>query len=230
MRRRATQAEMFAPTAIKPVTSQARAMTLKRKPSKTSAPAPKPWHCHILAIDTAEKSGWAIWEDGTLSGSGEVDTHDSKTMAELISDMFSVSADLSLVRAMAEPRKPKVLVLEAPYGGPKGAHEVKRLIGLGMARERWLRAWKDAGEARSRVVMVQPQTWRAAVLGNMRGLERKAIRRCELLVAGSIAGRAELGDDEAAAICIGKWASYAAPVGEVIGKRAVKASVEAWQR
>lgn len=214
--KRAQQAEMFAARTPKPVSSQARAMCSR---GKKPAPAPKPWQCSILAVDTAENSGWSVWVDGTLVSSGETDTRDEARMLKIASWPGSHTISSG----------PPVLVLEAPYGGPKHAGEVKTLIALGMARERWLRAWKDAGEARARVVLVQPATWRAAVLGNVRGLKTPALNKLEQQVAKRISGR-DCRPDEAAAVCVGAWASYAAAVGEVIGKKAREASMEAWQR
>lgn len=213
--KRATQSELFAARPIKPVSSQARAMTAKRK--APTAPAPRPWKCSVLAVDTADNSGFSVWVDGTLVYSGEVETRDTALLNKIADwpSSHTISAG------------PPVLVLEAPWGG-----STETVVGMAMARERWERAWRDAGEAMSRIVRVNPSTWRAAVLGNIRGLKREQIREMEGRVARALldSPKRVIGEDEAAAVCIGRWSSYAPQIGQVIGKRAVKASLEAWTR
>jgi hypothetical protein len=114
-------------------------------------------------------------------------------------------------------------VLEAPWGG-----SVAVVAALGAARERWLRAWRDAGQAGGRVVKVTPSVWRGPVLGRQWvSAPREEVRPQEQLVARAIAGRA-VGEDEAPAILIAKWGSHAAQVGRAIGKRASKASLKSW--
>lgn len=213
---KSTQAMLFSERPPRPVTPHARATGKGRK----SAPAPRPWKCSILAVDTAANSGWAHWATGSLVSSGEIDTREEDAMRMLVRDLCGVDGFHGL---------PPILVLEAPYGGHKHPGEVATLVALGMARERWERAWKDAGEARSRIVRVQPQTWRSAVLGGWAvGKPRAELRASELSMARGMARREDVGDDEAAAICIGRWASYAPEVGAVIGKRAREASMQAW--
>jgi hypothetical protein len=213
------QAEMFAQPA-KPA-----AIVRTRSPKRGPSPSPRPWRCSLIAVDTAENSGWAFWSSGTLHSSGEIDTSDGSALLKC------VRSGAWLAKEFTEG--PLVLVLEAPYGGPKHAGQVATLVALGRAQERWLRAWKDAGEARARVVMVQPQTWRCALFGSVRGMKRAELHKLEDLNAQAIMGVhahvAALGADEAAAICIGQWASYAAAVGEVIGKKARAASMAAWR-
>lgn len=185
----------------------------KRKKVK-EAPAPLPWACAIIAVDTAANSGWAITYRGEYDHSGEVDTTDECQLLEL-------------VKYAARQDTPVVLVLEAPYGGHKHPGEVATLVALGMARERWERAWKANGQAASRIVRVQPSTWRAAVLGRITRMKTPELRKVEARVAKEWTGL-DCGQDEAAAVCIAIWATKAAEVGHVIGERARAASELAW--
>lgn len=214
--KRAVQAPLFDASPRKLVTPHARATSTFGK-SKRPAPAPKPWECTILSVDTAQLSGWSTYECGAFLDSGEIDTTDE------------CEVEFIVLQALQLCTPPPVLVLEAPYGGWKSPGQVKTLVALGAARERWERAWKAAGEAKGRIVRVQPSTWRAATLGNIRGLDRNEIRKREQQAAGVIAGR-PTSPDESAAILIGRWAAYASKVGEVIGARAVQASMKAWQQ
>lgn len=194
------------------VTPAARATVRMR--TRREAPAPKPWLCVLLAVDTAATSGWCISVTGQREDSGEVDTLDAAELARVV----RCAVDLGEARAL-----PVVLVLEAPWGGSMAV-----LVALGAARERWLRAWRDADQASARVVRVKPSTWRSAVLGgHYVSAPREETREQEQLVARAIVGRA-VGSDEAAAVCIARWAGHAAIVGRAIGKRASKASLRAW--
>ncbi len=136
--------------------------------------------------------------------------------------------------AVAEAKQlqlPVLLVLEAPYGGAKHAGQVHILIALGVAKERWQGPWREAGQAKSRIVTVEPSQWRPSVLGSgALRMTRQEVRPYELSVARGITRDEAIGPDAAAAVCIHHWASYAPKVGEAIGKRAQKASMQAWQR
>lgn len=194
------------------VTPAARATVRMR--TRREAPAPKPWLCVLLAVDTACTSGWCISVAGEREDSGEVDTLDAAELARVV----RCAVNLGEARAL-----PVVLVLEAPWGGSMAV-----LVALGAARERWLRAWRDVDQAAGRVVRVVPSTWRSAVLGGrFVSAPREETREQEQLVARAIVGRA-VGSDEAAAVCIARWAGHAAAVGRAIGRRAAKASLRAW--
>lgn len=165
--------------------------------------------CVVLAIDTARRSGYAIRVRGRLKWSGEVDTLQPAEVREIV----------SLACEQAEPRTPAVLVLEKhTFKGRPGM-----LIGLGQARERWMSAWAEFGQPRSRVVSVLPSVWRGCVLGKAyRSASREACRDAELAAARSheTTGHWEhIGPDEAAAILISRWATYAPAVARVLPKR-----------
>lgn len=215
------EAALAPPT--RPVSPAAKALTLPRGKSRsrarcTVAPAPKPWECVVLAVDTAAHSGWSIWRKGNLEAHGEVDTLDARAVSEIVQRALTWSDPKSFVQV------PLVLVLERAWG-----RRMHVIAGLAAAKERWKRAWRDAKQAEARVVTVQPSTWRTAVLGSgFARAERSIVRRAEQSMAAGLVGRA-VGGDEAPGILIGHWASYAPAVGEAIGKRAARASLKAWQ-
>jgi hypothetical protein len=175
----------------------------------------------VLAVDAARRSGWAISVCGHLQESGELDTLDEALIERIV---------LNALEYVERVELPLVLVLESPWGG-----SVAVVSALGAARERWLRAWRKAGQAMTRVVPVTASTWRGPVLGAEwvsapRDVVRAHERRvAQVIAAANVARRAlPVGDDEAPAILIARWASHAARVGRAIGKRAAKASLRAW--
>jgi len=183
--------------------------------SRRPSPAPKPWACVVLGVDTAARSGWAIAVQGKRVDSGEVDTLNTLDIERVV----RWAVDLGRVGGLRV-----VLCLEAPWGG-----SVAVVAALGVARERWERAWRDAGQTVRRVVRVNPSTWRAAVLGRGAiGLEREAVRALEQSVARRLVGK-ELGPDESAAVLIARWGSQAGEVGKAIGKRGQRESMKHWQ-
>lgn len=226
------QVDLFAAPKSSPKKARALIASATRRQKKPrEAPAPKPWQCAILAVDTAANSGWSIWREGQLVSHCEVDTRDELEMRLVLADI-SLWAETTLDCERGRvPAVPAVLVLEAPYGGFKHPGMVSTLVALGMARERWERAWKARGLPMSHIVRVQPSTWRAAVLGRVARMKTEELRKLEQSVACRLLGCAEgrLGSDEAAAVCIGAWATRAPEVGRVIGERARKASERAWE-
>jgi uncharacterized protein (UPF0254 family) len=172
----------------------------------------------VLGVDTAAQSGWAIAVSGKRVDSGELSTLDTAELERVV----RWAVDLGRVGGLRV-----VLCLEAPWGG-----SVAVVAALGVARERWERVWRDAGQTVRRVVRVNPSTWRAAVLGRGAiGLEREAVRALEQRVAAWLVGPArELGPDEAAAVLIAAWGAQAGEVGRAIGVRGQRESLKQWQR
>lgn len=202
----------------RPPTAMSRATARPR--SRREAPAPRPWLCVVLAVDTAKRSGWCISVSGQRVDSGELDT-DTVIASRLLARLVRWAVDLG-----ARGGLPVVLVLEKAWGGSTIIQ-----ASLGAARERWLRAWREAGESPGRVVLVQPGTWRSVVLGSDSiGTKRDVVRAVEASFASTLMGRPVTGGDECAAILIARWAGQAAVVGKVIGKRAQRASLNDWTR
>ena len=162
----------------------------------------------VLAVDTARVSGWAIRLEHRLKYSGELDTLDAHEL-----DM--VCALTASVSRTAYCQHRPILVLEKPWGG-----RVQTQVALGMARERWLQAWDRAGQSHTRLVSVNPSTWRSRVL--MRGahaLPRDEVREHERLSAqAEVGAHITLGEDERTAVLISKWAAFSQPVAKLCGK------------
>jgi ribosome modulation factor len=170
----------------------------------------------VLAVDTARRSGWALYVAGRLRASGEVDTLCDEAVGKVV---------VAACERAQSCGYPLALVLESPFGGTTVV-----VSALGQARERWLRAWRDAKQSRKAVVLVQPNTWRARVLGRgWRGAKRDELRLAEQRFAAQVSGCAKVGPDEAAAVLIGRWGAQALDVGRAIGEEAMRASLACWR-
>jgi hypothetical protein len=192
-------------------TVHSRATTRHKRLRET--PAPKPWLCTVLAVDTASRSGWALSRDGALRDSGEVETLNEAALGLIVRNAVELSEGTASL----------VLVLETPWGG-----SAEIVSALGAARERWSRAWRAHGLTQRRVVLVSPSTWRAAVLGGKwASARRELVRAHEQRVARALVGY-DVGADEAPAILIARWAAHTARVGRAIGPRGRRASLRAW--
>lgn len=160
--------------------------------------------CVILAVDTARLSGWCVRDAGGV-GWGTIDMRKDPEAAEEL---------CSIVVAQAKARRVReVLVLESPFRGNSQGTEIGT----------WRNAWYRANGTKARVVLVNPSTWRAAVLP--RGavtMKREEVRPMELSRANAIVlagdtGSIEVDDhDAAAAICISEWARLAPKVLEMV--------------
>lgn len=214
-RPRAEQLDLFGQNDKRAPTPLSRA-TARRGSKSFAAPAPRPWLCVVLAVDTARRSGWCIGARGARVDSGEVSVEDEPTVAQIVANVIELAHEYEL---------PCVLVLEAPWGG-----NVAVVTALGVSRGVWLRAWKRAGQALARVVSVTPSEWRGPVLGaEWVSAPRAAVRAHEQRTARALVGH-PVGEDEAPAIWIARWAAHAAQVGTAIGKRARRASLRAWTK
>jgi len=174
-----------------------RRVKTKRKPKLRLAPVLAPNECVVLAVDTAKNSGWALYVRGKYHSSGEVGIMNHGALVGLVCIGAGEVMDAGL-------RSDKyVLVLERPWGG--GNHQIE---GLGAARHAWLSAWCDAHATKTprRVLRVYPATWRARLFGRT-----KQTTGSESSFA-LVHKRSAAGSDEAAAICIGAWASHAGEV------------------
>lgn len=171
---------------------------MKTRERKPRPPASFTTHqAVIVAVDTAENSGWSLWEPGFLSSWGEINVlRDVEALDNLLAYAVSKAAALGV---------PCVLVLEQPFAGNE----------QGQYRGTWKSAFVRAGGKANRIVGVYPPTWRTRVLGGGWGSKpRDEVRPFEQLVAKRIAYGATLRPDEAAAVCIGLWAIHAGEVGQ----------------
>src|SRR3954471_7074082 len=171
-------------------------LRVPRKPGQGRGPRPRvprakrraaaasaiPHECVVLAVDTAELSGWCVitGKDEFLAF-GEADTLDGHALRYIVRWAASHAERRGL---------PLVLVLEAAWGGPAWV-----LIGLGAARERWHAAARDEGFPKSRIVAVQPSEWRARVLGKRWATARReVVRPHEQAIAAATVGQPVRGD------------------------------------
>jgi len=111
---------------------------------------------------------------------------------------------------------PLVVVAENWTAG--GWRSAASMMGTGAAWGVWLGALGEIGQPKRRIVRVNTQTWRKAVLGMNARAGHDALKAAARARALTLVGR-DVGDDEADAICIGVWASYAEDVAEVVPKR-----------
>lgn len=180
---------------------------MKRTKKPKPPPSVTPHECVVLAVDTAERSGWALYVRGNLEMFGEVDM--LNVCRDYIPPWMSPCAD---ARIYAESEGlPAVLVYERPFRGTTQG----QWIGA------WKAAWKMEGPARAKNVGVYPATWRARVLGSG-SLERSDARKREALIAAKLADEI-VRPDEAAAICIGQWAIRCGEVAAKLPKRKARA-------
>lgn len=176
----------------------------KKKPRR----APVPWFdAVILAIDTAQVSGWCSMQLGRVLGSGEFDVLAHPTSpADLCKRVLEYAGDRSL---------PCVLVYERPFRGTSQG----QYVGL------WKAAWVASGGRKQAMVGVYPATHRSRVLGGRyASAKREVVKHAEMQMATGVTGKHEVGPDEAAAVCIALWAAHAGEVVDRLPKRRKKAA------
>jgi hypothetical protein len=175
----------------------------KGAPARRQLDSWTPHRCVVLAVDTAETSGWSIMIEGALVDCGEVNClAEPERVAKIVSGA-QCWADLESM--------PLVLVLEAPFAGNM----------QGQYRGAWRMCAAKVGCRL--VVQVQASQWRSRVLGlGFASAPRKLARKAEASRAHYDVMRAlgrEPGPDEAAAVCIGYWATYAIEVGKKLKRK-----------
>lgn len=172
------------------------------KPQPPPPPSLTPHRCVVLAVDTARKSGVAIYRDGRFEGACSMDiVSDPEAPGRWVRDAAAVGRALGL---------PVVLVPEKAYGGNTGT-----LGGLGAAYGVWRHEWLREGMSPKRIVPgVYPQVWRGPTLGTTRNPKSNPeyLHTLERGLASKIARASITDQDAAAAICIGYWASWAPKV------------------
>jgi hypothetical protein len=182
----------------------------KTKPrEKKTKPSPvfRPWRAVVLALDTAENTGWSVWDRGVLIEHGEQEIYTEDGVREVIrivetAKRIALNLDVHWV-----------CMSERSWGGHMGT-------GATQAFGFWMFALRNAQLPRARIGQVYPATWRARVLrGGMHAAPREAVRACEVETASALVGR-RVGNDQAAGILIGKWAIQAGETGELLPKNA----------
>ena len=177
-----------------------------RKKKKDPPPVFRPWRCVILALDQANKTGWSVWVLGRLADHGEFDIRKSGGVEETIR-VCQIAKTFAL-----QLKVPWVCVTEASWGGYMKP-------GASSSTGWWQFALRNAQLPFARMCDVYPSMWRARTLPKgMHAAKRDDVRACEVAtVRRMLKGRA-VGDDEAPAILIGKWATQAGRVGALLPK------------
>ncbi len=185
----------------------------KSKPRpKKSAPPPsfRPWRCVVLSLDVGDRSGWAVHSLGKLVESGEFEIYSEAGVAEVLRVVGTAKAHALQLGV------PWVAMCERPWGGSMGT-SAPASYGY------WLFAMRNAQLLLSSVGKVYPNTWRARMLprGTV-GSARDIIRAAELQTASAyVKGRPGIvGNDQAPALLIGKWATQAGETAELLPKNA----------
>lgn len=181
-----------------------------RPRKKKSLPLPvfRAWRCVVLALDTASKTGWSVWSCGRLIAHGEFTLWSADGVRECIR-VVDIARDAALAQGI-----PWVVMSERSWGGHMGTGATEA---LGFWKFQLLNAQLPI----VRIGQVYPARWRARVLPKgMHSAKREAVRKEELKAARMIALRVDIGDDEAPAILIGKWATKSGEVGEMLPKNA----------
>lgn len=181
-----------------------------RRARKPQAPgAFHPWPCVVLAVDPGAHCGVAMYMRGKCVESGFFDGFDVTAIWRWLGAAQCVAQanGLPLLLAMEAPP-----MGGAPYPGrsPEG---VGSMIGC---RKVWLYTWQERAAIKRLRCDVYPVTWRARVLGLTRG---PLLETTELLHGSRLAGNDVKSRDQAAAVCIGAWASHAPEVGRVLGPK-----------
>jgi hypothetical protein len=179
--------------------------TKKGKPKLPSSQVPL--RCLVLAVDPGERCGWAIYHRGAYVDSGHLHGYDPAAIAEVIRNAQFFASTM---------HRPLVLVLEKP---PKGGAAFAGRSPAGPAsvigcRKLWQHVWRERGGKKRFRIDVYPVSWRARVLGMTSG---PLLKRMERLRANELAGKDVMSHDEAVAILIGTWGSYAGEVGFTLG-------------
>jgi hypothetical protein len=173
-----------------------------------------PHDCVVLAIDTASNSGWSIWQCGQFYSSGETKVMDHGKLVLIVEQAVEAALGARLTA------KQVVLVLERPFAGNAWTQQ-----SLGASRHAWLSAWCEVHGTKvpHRRVLVYPPTWRSHMFRTTKHTLpfESDFGQSMLDIIGV---QRAVGPDEAAAICIGKWATTAGEVLKVLPKRRVKAA------
>lgn len=172
------------------------------------------WPCVILAVDAGRVSGWSVFVSGSPVAAGHGDV--PAVCRYAIKDVIKAAVETGLPVVVAAESWP---LRWRPNGAPREA--------WGM----WL-ASLDGMVPKRRIVRVQVGRWSAKILGScalstaQRRQRSVAVAGASLLRAGwparTLSSVPEWSHDEAAAVCIGLWASHAAEVGRVLPKGRAK--------
>lgn len=180
----------------------------KRKPREKKPPLPRLdtiIQCILLTLDTANTTGWCIRACGAIIDHGEhkLYTDDGMQKTKMVCyklEQLEHTTGMSIV-----------VVSERSWGGVLG-------LGRTTAFGYWLHALRGIGIPMKRIIEVYPSTWRAVALPHgMANAKRDVVRPVEMQTALSmVAPGAQIGSDEAPAICMGVWGEKAGEVANAL--------------
>lgn len=154
----------------------------------------------VLAIDPAKVSGWAVFVNGLHHSSGE------GTFKRADRDAVVLDA-----RTLAEARDVPIAVAMETWT-PHGAWGFKQAMGVGEQTGRWLDSL-EAHHVDHRLVRVQVNVWRRAVLSPPRAAKKAQLKTLAIMRARALMQtRRSIGDNEAEAVCMAYWACHAPAV------------------
>ena len=184
----------------------------RRKQPAPLPPLNAPLDAVVLCIDSAKRSGWAIYVRGVLYAYGECGDRQTDR-ARVVADAVSVAYRYAI---------PTAMVLEVPWGGYSAAV----VVSLTRSAEAWRIAWSLAGQDAARCIERTASDWRKRLFGTRkmpreqaRVLEGAYARQVVLKVRGP--DHTPIGGDAAAAICIGQVIITARELLAVLGCRVV---------
>lgn len=185
-------------------------MRAKRKKRLRPVAGIRPWASVVLSVDPGDKCGVAIYNHGVYYDSAVGDGYDPTFIAMWIGQAVFVAQQCD---------EPLVLVLEKPPAGGRGFGN-RSPLGAGSvqgSRKLWKKLWTKHTETVSRyVVDVYPPCWRSRVLGTIIDPQPRERLRAAIEKHGDASRAGVFSQDEAAAVCIGVWASNAPEVADVL--------------
>jgi len=179
----------------------------RRKRPPPLPPLSAPLNAVITCLDSARRTGWAVYVRGALHAFGECDARDRDARHRVLARAVTAAAYLGI---------PCALHIEIPYGGYTAT-----VLSLTETATLWRETWSLLGLARDRCVERTAGEWRRTLWGSGR-LPREQARALEAHVAGQIVARdltpgTPIGADAAAAICIGQTIVRAREMLAVLG-------------
>lgn len=186
-----------------------------RSPKQLGARTLRPLEAVVLAIDSAKRSGHATYVRGRLVHFGELDTRDPAARIAAIRFALDAAAAANLQAGIA---------IETPFGG-----NLSTLLSLNTHVAVWRATWTALGGSPAATIDVQAQEWRRQLFGRAQ-LPRQVIRRIESITAAQIETAHKtvscdrLGDDAAAAICLGYVARSSATLLAALGCKLIAPS------
>lgn len=177
----------------------------------------------MLAIDAGETSGWAMWKPGEfvykVGSLGGLDRTPLRLGTIRRFDDRKLIVQWAVREAEASSL-PLVVVGESWTAGSAqkdGRMHALTLLGLGAAWRDWENALHECRVPKNRVLRVNVQTWRAAMLKGLGARRSEQLKKAaEIVVRGrfpQLAKVSGLTSDAWEAACIALWASQSGEVG-----------------